>query len=94
MRLVWGKKIFLLNRKARHGSTQIFSREFCEIFKKAFLKNSLGGCLWMNDTHFTIYAGDNTHYATTSTIDEITNRLENHAAVLFKWSSNYKIKAN
>lgn len=48
----------------------------------------------MNDTHFASYAGDNTHYATTSTIDEITNRLENHAAVLFKWSLNNKIKAN
>ena len=48
----------------------------------------------MNDTHFASYAGDNTHYATNSTIDEITNRLENHAAVLFKWSLNNKIKAN
>ena len=48
----------------------------------------------MSDTDFANYAGNNTPYVSTDTIDEVIKRLETASVNFFKWLVDNQMKAN
>ena len=48
----------------------------------------------MKETDFSSYADDNTPYRTADTIEEELKLLELDSTMLFKWFSDYQVKAN
>ena len=68
---LWEEILIALHKTLSMDRHRCSPVNFVKSLRTHFLQNTSGGCFRMNDTLFTSYTGDNTHYATTSTIDKI-----------------------